>query len=47
MFNDVSRAFFDAPIQRDLCIKILDEDKNDEDKGRDMIGHMNESLYSA
>ena len=45
MINDVSTAFFQAPIQRNICIEFPDDGMNEEDKGRDMIEHLNQNLY--
>ena len=49
MINDVSRAFFEAPMQagRNLCIELPDEDMTEEDKKNDMIGYLNQSLYGT
>ena len=47
MMNDVSRAFFEASMQRNLCIKLPEEDKSEKDRRRDMVGHLNPSLYST
>jgi len=46
MLNDVSRAFFEAPMQagRNLCIELPIEDMTEEDKRRDMVGHLVQSL---
>ena len=30
MINDVSRAFFEVPMQRDLCIELPDDDRSEE-----------------
>ena len=39
MINDVSRAFFEAPMQagRFLCVELPEEDMTPEDKRRDMV----------
>ena len=47
MINDVSRAFFEAPMQRDLCIELPDEDLSEVDKRKDMVGYLNQSLYGT
>ena len=44
MINDVSRALFEAPIQRSVCIE-LPKYKSKEDTRRDMFGHLTKSLY--
>ena len=49
MINDVSRAFFAAPMRagRHLCIELPEEDKTHEDKEADMVGYLNQSLYGT
>jgi hypothetical protein len=49
MINDVSRAFFEAPMQvgRHLCIELPEEDCTEEDKRRDMVGYLTKSLYGT
>ena len=43
--NDVSRGLFEAPMQRNLCIELPDENKSEEEKRRDMVGHLKQGLY--
>ncbi len=31
MVNDVARAFFEAPVKREICIELPEEDKSLED----------------
>ena len=33
MINDVSRAFFEAPIKRNVCIELPEEVTDDSDSG--------------
>ena len=47
MINDVSRAFFEAPIQRSVCIELPDEDLDDADREQDMVGLLQQSLYGT
>eukprot|EP00973_Karenia_brevis_P031298 4319995-Karenia_brevis.AAC.1 len=47
MFNDVSRAFFEAPVRREVCVEIPDMMKTDEDKRRDVVGLLKKSLYGT
>jgi hypothetical protein len=47
MINDVSRAFFEAPMQRDMCIELPEEDLTEEDRLNDMVGYLNQSLYGT
>ncbi len=32
MFNDISRAYFNAPLVRPVCVEIPDEDLSDGDE---------------
>ena len=43
MVNDVARAFFEAPILRDLCVELPAE----AGEGEDMVGHLIMSLYGT
>ena len=36
MVNDVARAFFEAPMRRDICVELLAE----AGEGEDMVGHL-------
>ena len=47
MINDVSRAFFEASIQREVCIELPDEDVEDGDREQDMVGLLQQSLYGT
>ena len=47
MLNDIARAYFEAPIQRDVCFELPDEDLSEEDKKNDMVGKLNLSLYGT
>ena len=47
MLNDVSRAFFEAPMQRNLCIELPDEVMTAEDRRKDMVGLLKQSLYGG
>ena len=47
MINDVARAFFEAPVTRDVCIELPDEDKTQEYWDQDMVGKLNMSLYGT
>lgn len=47
MINDVARAFFEAPIQRDVCIELPDEDLEEDDKGQNLVGLLKMSLYGT
>ena len=47
MINDVSRAFFEAPMQRNLCIELLAEDIEEHERGTDLVGYLNQSLYGT
>ena len=43
MVNDVARAFFEAPMRRDLCFELPAE----ADEGEDIVGHLIMSLYGT
>ena len=47
MTNDVSRAYFYAPVLpgQDIYIQLLDEDR--EPHGKDMCGKLNFSMYGT
>ena len=47
MLNDVSRAFFEAPMQRCLCIELPEEVMTPEDRRRDVVGLLHQSLYGT
>ena len=38
MVNDVARAFFEAPMTRELCVELPEEAKEGEDWAKDMVG---------
>ena len=47
MINDVARAFFEAPVRRNICIELPAEDYTEEDERKDMVGHLVQSLYGT
>ena len=47
MVNDVSRAFFEAPAVRQVCVELPDEDLNSSEKIADNVGHLQMSLYGT
>ena len=47
MVNDISRAFFEAPIKRDVCIELPEEGMTLEDVEQDMVGQLEMSLYGT
>ena len=47
MVNDVSRAFFEAPAVRKVCVEIPDEDLTAADRRADIVGHLRMSLYGT
>ena len=47
MVNDVSRAFFEAPAVRQVCVEIPDEDLTAADRRADNVGHRRMSLYGT
>jgi hypothetical protein len=47
MINDVARAFFEAPVTRNVRIELPNEDKTEDDWKQDMVGKLNMSLYGT
>ena len=47
MINDVSRAFFEAPATRNICVVSPSENKTDMDARHDRVGHLRMSLYGT
>ena len=45
--DDVSRAFFEAPAVRQVCVEIPEEALTAEDREQDMVGHLMMSLYGT
>ena len=45
MINDVSRAFFEAPAKRNICVELPKEDRTEMDIRHDKVGHLRMSLY--
>ena len=37
MINDVARAFFEAPVKRDICIEIPEQDDTEEDRSKEKV----------
>ena len=47
MINDVARAFFEAKMNRELCVELPEEAKDEEDVRSDMVGLLLQSLYGT
>ena len=47
MVNDVSRAFFEAPAIRNVCVEIPAEDRDEADVRHDRVGHLQMSFYGT
>ena len=47
MVNDVSRAFFEAPAMRQVCVELPGEDVTSLDRQLDNVGHLQMSLYGT
>ena len=47
MFNDVARAYFEAPVKRDICIELPEEDWVPDNVSKDLVGRLNKSLYGT
>ena len=40
-----SRVFFEAPMQRDVCIELPEEEWEEGDGDKDLVGVLRQSLY--
>ena len=47
MVNDVSRAFFEAPAVRQVCVELPEEDYTQAGRIADNVGHLKMSLYGT
>ena len=47
MVNDVSRAFFEAPAVRQVCVELPGEDRTHADKTANDVGHLKMSLHGT
>ena len=47
MLNDVARAYFEAPVKREICIELPEEDWEPEDGQEYLVGMLNKSLYGT
>ena len=47
MVNDVSRAFFEVPSVRQVCVELPDEDKTHADKVAENVDHLQTGLYGT
>lgn len=47
MINNVARAFFEAPVQRQICIELLEEDLEGGEGAQDLVGMLEMSLYGT
>ena len=47
MINGVSRAFFEAPAVRQVCVEIPEEDLTSAGRKADNVGHLKMSLYGT
>ena len=47
MIADVSRAFFEAPAKRDVCVELPAEALEGEEKPEDVVGKLLASLYGT
>ena len=51
MVSDVSRALFEAPVRRSVCMELPDEALSEEERSNDVVGHLylqsvdNPSIY--
>ena len=44
---DVSRAFFEAPVQRDVCVELPPEALTPEEMDQDLVAKLEMSLYGT
>eukprot|EP00973_Karenia_brevis_P073065 10147862-Karenia_brevis.AAC.1 len=47
MINDISRAFFEAPARREICVEIPEMMKTENDRKFDNVGLLKKSLYGT
>ena len=47
MIADVSRAFFEAPARRDICVELPPEALRDGETAQDTVGKLLASLYGT
>jgi hypothetical protein len=47
MINDISRAYFEAPMRRFLCVELPDEARDQKDYEEDNVGLLLMSLYGT
>ena len=47
MINNVSRAFFEAPATRNICVEIPIEYLTEADRRHDEVGRLRMSLYGT
>ena len=47
MINDVTRAYSEAPVKREICIELPKEDWTQEDGRQDLVGLLQKKLYDA
>ena len=47
LIADVSRAFFEAPMHRNVAVELPDEALTKEEKDRDLVGILDMSLYGT
>ena len=45
--DDVPRAFFEAPIRRDVCVELPEEILTEAEKNLDLVGHLQMSLHGT
>ena len=45
--DDASRAFFEAPIRRDVCVELPEETLTEAEKNLDLVGHLQMSLHGT
>ena len=47
MINDVVRAYFEAPVKRDICIELPQEDLEEGESNENLVGLLEMSLHGT
>ena len=45
--SDVARAFFEAPVTREVCVELPEEDLEPGEKAQDLVARLKMSLYGT
>ena len=47
LIADVARAYFEAPITRDVCVELPDEALEPHERGKGLVAKMSKCLYGT